>query len=173
MAKQLNILLGNMDVKPTQIVMDPMTGAMGYGIEYTYSVMERIRLTGIGGDKMLAGPMIVSPGQECAKIKEAEGRREGFPRVGRAGPPCGHVGTEHRDQLPLLRSRYPDPVQPPGGGGAEEYDHSVDGSRLGEDVKLMDGMSRITRRSSDRWYASSRSSNPAKANETRDAQSWH
>ena len=53
-AKQMNILLTNMDLKRGQIVMDPMTGAMGYGIEYTYSVMERIRLTGLGGDKMLA-----------------------------------------------------------------------------------------------------------------------
>jgi len=68
--KQMNILLTNMELPKEQIVMDPMTGASGYGIEYTYSVMERIRLTGINGDKMLAGPMIVSPGQECAKIKE-------------------------------------------------------------------------------------------------------
>ena len=82
MAKQLNILLGNMDVKPEQIVMDPMTGAMGYGIEYTYSVMERIRMTGLGGDKMLAGPMIVSPGQECAKIKELKASAADFPAWG-------------------------------------------------------------------------------------------
>ncbi len=82
MAKQLNILMGNMDVKPSQIVMDPMTGAMGYGIEYTYSVMERIRMTGIGGDKMLAGPMIVSPGQECAKIKEVKAAEKDFPAWG-------------------------------------------------------------------------------------------
>ncbi len=32
-----------MSVPIGQIVMDPMTGAMGYGLEYTYSVMERIR----------------------------------------------------------------------------------------------------------------------------------
>jgi len=54
-AKQLNILLTNMDVKTGQIVMDPMTGSVGYGIEYTYSVMERVRYTGITGDKMLCG----------------------------------------------------------------------------------------------------------------------
>ena len=48
--KQMNILLTNMDLKREQIVIDPLTGAMGYGIEYTYSVMERIRLTGLGGD---------------------------------------------------------------------------------------------------------------------------
>jgi acetyl-CoA decarbonylase/synthase complex subunit delta len=82
MAKQLNILLGNMDVKPSQIVMDPMTGALGYGVEYTYSVMERMRSTALGGDKMLAGPMIVSPGQECAKIKELKASEKDFPTWG-------------------------------------------------------------------------------------------
>ena len=81
-AKQMNILLTNMDVKPEQIVMDPMTGATGYGIEYTYSVMERIRLTALNGDKMLAGPMIVSPGQECAKIKESRAPEKDFPAWG-------------------------------------------------------------------------------------------
>jgi len=85
MAKQLNILLGNMDVKPHQIVMDPMTGAMGYGIEYTYSVMERIRLTALGGDRMLAGPMILAPGQECAKIKELKATAAEFPAWGDLG----------------------------------------------------------------------------------------
>ena len=77
--KQLNILLTNMDLKHEQIVMDPMTGAIGYGIEYTYSVMERIRLTGLGGDAMLASPMIVSPGQECAKIKELRATEKEMP----------------------------------------------------------------------------------------------
>jgi acetyl-CoA decarbonylase/synthase complex subunit delta len=81
-AKQLNILLTNMDVKKEQIVMDPMTGAAGYGIEYTYSVMERIRLTGLRGDKMLAGPMMVSPGQECHKIKEYKAPESDFPEWG-------------------------------------------------------------------------------------------
>ena len=81
-AKQLKILLTNMDVKPEQIVTDPMTGAMGYGIEYTYSVMERIRYTGIHGDKLLAGPMIVAPGQECAKVKEFKATEAEFPAWG-------------------------------------------------------------------------------------------
>lgn len=81
-AKQMNILLTNMELKQEQIVMDPMTGASGYGIEYTYSVMERIRLTGLNGDKMLAGPMIVSPGQECAKIKEFKAPESDFPEWG-------------------------------------------------------------------------------------------
>jgi acetyl-CoA synthase len=81
-AKQLNILLTNMDMKQEQIVMDPMTGALGYGIEYTYSVMERIRQTGLGGDKMLAGPMIGAPGQECLKVKEFKATEKDFPAWG-------------------------------------------------------------------------------------------
>ncbi|MDP3177151.1 MAG: acetyl-CoA decarbonylase/synthase complex subunit delta, partial [Spirochaetaceae bacterium] len=84
-AKQLNILLGNMDFKKEGIVMDPMTGAAGYGIEYSYSVMERIRLTALGGDAMLAGPLIVSPGAECAKIKEYRAEEKDFPAWGDLG----------------------------------------------------------------------------------------
>jgi acetyl-CoA decarbonylase/synthase complex subunit delta len=83
--KQLNILLTNMDMKLEQIVMDPMTGALGYGIEYTYSVMERIRQTGLGGDKMLAGPLIVAPGQECVKVKEFKAAEAEFAAWGDLG----------------------------------------------------------------------------------------
>ena len=81
-AKQLNILLGNMDINPGQIVMDCITGAMGYGIEYTYSVMERVRLTALNGDKQLAFPMIASPGPECAKTKELRAAESDFPAWG-------------------------------------------------------------------------------------------
>ncbi len=80
--KQLNILMGNMDIQPEQIIMDPMTGATGYGIEYTYSVMERIRQAGLGGDPMLALPMIATPGFECAKIKEVKASEDEFPDWG-------------------------------------------------------------------------------------------
>jgi acetyl-CoA decarbonylase/synthase complex subunit delta len=62
--------------------MDPLTSAVGYGIEYTYSVMERIRLTGLNGDKMLAGPMIVSPGVECIKAKEFKALESDYPNWG-------------------------------------------------------------------------------------------
>jgi acetyl-CoA synthase len=80
--KQMNILLGNMEIKPERIVMDPMTGSAGYGIEYTYSIMERIRLSALNGDKMLAGPMMVAPGQECSKIKESRAQEKDFPTWG-------------------------------------------------------------------------------------------
>jgi acetyl-CoA decarbonylase/synthase complex subunit delta len=71
MAKQLNILLTTMGIKPDKIVIDPMTGALGYGLEYSYSVMERIRLGGLGGDAMLAMPFVSAIGFETAKSKEA------------------------------------------------------------------------------------------------------
>ena len=80
--KQMNILLTNMDLPNDRIVMDPMTGAVGYGIEYTYSVMERICLTGLGGDAMLCAPMIVSTGQECVKVKEFRAPESAFPAWG-------------------------------------------------------------------------------------------
>ena len=80
--KQMNILLTNMGLKAEKIVMDPMTGAIGYGMEYTYSVMERIRMTGLGGDKMLCGPLIVSTGQECIKSKEFKADEQSFPLWG-------------------------------------------------------------------------------------------
>ncbi|MCL2759242.1 MAG: acetyl-CoA decarbonylase/synthase complex subunit alpha/beta [Treponema sp.] len=81
-SKQLNILLTNMGVAPDKIIIDPMTSSIGYGIEYTYSVMERIRLTGLGGDNMLLSPMIVSVGQECAKVKEFKAPESSFPDWG-------------------------------------------------------------------------------------------
>ncbi|MGA2508569.1 MAG: acetyl-CoA decarbonylase/synthase complex subunit delta, partial [Chitinispirillaceae bacterium] len=71
MAKQLNILVTTIGLKPEKIIMDPMTGGLGYGIEYTYSVMERIRLAALSGDPMLAMPMLVTTGFETAKAKEA------------------------------------------------------------------------------------------------------
>jgi len=71
LAKQLNILLTDMDFPRERIVMDPLTGALGYGLEYTYSIMERIRIDGLAGDGMLAFPMLVNAGYETALIKEA------------------------------------------------------------------------------------------------------
>jgi acetyl-CoA decarbonylase/synthase complex subunit delta len=82
MAKQLNILLGNMDLPRDRVVMDPLTGALGYGLEYTYSVMERIRLTALGGDAALAFPILAHVGQEAWKVKEAGAPEASFPAWG-------------------------------------------------------------------------------------------
>lgn len=52
--------------------MDPTTGALGYGIEYGFSVMERLRLAALQGDNMTQLPMIVTPGFEAWKTKESK-----------------------------------------------------------------------------------------------------
>ncbi len=72
LAKQLNILITDMGLPPDRILMDPTTGALGYGIEYGYSVMERLRLAALQGDAMTQLPMIVTPGYEAWKTKEAK-----------------------------------------------------------------------------------------------------
>ena len=82
LAKQLNILLTEMNFPPEKIVIDPLTGTLGYGLEYTYSIMERIRLAGLGGDKMLAFPMLINPGYESARVKEARAPQSDYPEWG-------------------------------------------------------------------------------------------
>jgi acetyl-CoA decarbonylase/synthase, CODH/ACS complex subunit delta len=71
LAKQLNILINDMGLPLDRIIMDPTTGALGYGIEYGYSVMERLRLSGLQGDVMTQSPMLVTPGFEAWKTKES------------------------------------------------------------------------------------------------------
>ena len=72
LSKQLNILVSDMGMPNDRIIMDPTTGALGYGIEYGYSVMERLRLAALQGDAMTQQPMIVTPGFEAWKTKEAK-----------------------------------------------------------------------------------------------------
>ncbi len=72
LSKQLNILISDMGMPKDRIIMDPTTGALGYGIEYGYSVMERLRLAALQGDAMTQSPMIVTPGFEAWKTKEAK-----------------------------------------------------------------------------------------------------
>ena len=81
-AKQLNILLSNMDFPADRVVMDPMASALGYGNEYSYSVMERLRLGALDGDAMLQMPMIVDGGWECLRAKEASAPEEEYPLWG-------------------------------------------------------------------------------------------
>jgi acetyl-CoA decarbonylase/synthase, CODH/ACS complex subunit delta len=72
LAKQLNILLENLGVKSDKIVIDPTTGGLGYGLEYSYSVMERIRMAALTQeDDKLQIPMINNVGNEVWKCKEA------------------------------------------------------------------------------------------------------
>lgn len=69
--KQLNILVSEMGLALDRVVADPTTGALGYGIEYTYSIIERWRLGALSGDRALAVPVICQVGQEAWRTKEA------------------------------------------------------------------------------------------------------
>lgn len=85
LAKQLNILLGNLGVPDEQIVVDPTTGGLGYGIEYTYSVMERDRMAALTQqDERLQFPILCNMAKEVWKTKEAKTPREEAPTLGDA-----------------------------------------------------------------------------------------
>jgi acetyl-CoA decarbonylase/synthase complex subunit delta len=78
-AKQVNILVSDMGFEAKKIVMDTTMTALGYGMEYVYSIMERSRLAAFMGDKMLSMPFILFVGEETWKVKESRvaGGRQG------------------------------------------------------------------------------------------------
>ena len=85
LAKQLNILLGNLGVKEQSILIDPTTGGLGYGLEYCYSVMERIRMAALTQeDEKLQLPMINNLAHEVWKSKEAKISESEAPGLGDA-----------------------------------------------------------------------------------------
>ncbi len=75
-AKQLNILISDMGLSLERIVVNPTIGALGYGLEYAYSIMERARLAGLSGDKTVASPFVCFVGYESWKAKEAKDDNE-------------------------------------------------------------------------------------------------
>ncbi len=83
LAKQLNILLGNLNVPDEKIIIDPSTGALGYGLEYCYSVMERIRMAAlIQEDERLQFPIISNLAREVWKTKEVKVPESEAPLLG-------------------------------------------------------------------------------------------
>lgn len=81
--KQLNILIAEMSTAmANRIIVDPTIAALGYGIEYSYSIMERARNGALQGDKMLAMPMIGNVGLEAWRAKEANSPTEDEPGWG-------------------------------------------------------------------------------------------
>lgn len=83
LAKQLNILLGNLGIPEDSLIIDPTSGPLGYGLEYTYSVMERIRQAALTQqDDKLQFPLICNFADDVWKCKEA--RESDDPRLGDA-----------------------------------------------------------------------------------------
>ena len=72
LAKEMNILTSDMGLSLDKILIDTDMGGLGYGLEYGYSIMEKIKLAAFAGDKMLNMPLIAFAGEEALKAKEAK-----------------------------------------------------------------------------------------------------
>lgn len=71
-----------MGMDTSDVIMYQVTGAVGYGVEYAYSILERTRLAALGGDKMLQMPMLSIVGSEAWRVKEAWQSEEDAPEWG-------------------------------------------------------------------------------------------
>lgn len=118
LAKQLNILLKEIGVQRDHIVIDPYTGALGYGFEYSFSAMERIRFSALKGDTDLAMPMICSAA-DTLTIKEvreagpeeqdaAAIRWEFYTCLAAAAAGAEIVCVRHPGTIPLIRAAFAD-----------------------------------------------------------------
>jgi len=83
LAKQLNILITQMGFDKSKLLTDPMCSALGYGLEYTYSVMERIRLAGLAqNDQTMQPPILGDVGIYVWKVKEVVAPEADLPEWG-------------------------------------------------------------------------------------------
>ncbi len=116
LAKQLNILLREIGVGHDHIVIDPYTGTLGYGFEYSYSAMERIRYSALKGDADLAMPMICSAIDTLTvkEVREAEpGAQddmavtwEFYTGIAAAVAGAEIICVRHPKTIPMLRSAF-------------------------------------------------------------------
>lgn len=86
LSKQLNILITQMGFDKERLITDPMCSALGYGLEYTYSVMERIRLAALTqNDATMQPPMVGDVGMYVWKVKETQAPESDLPQWGSLG----------------------------------------------------------------------------------------
>ncbi len=110
LAKQLNILISDMGLPADRILMDPTTGALGYGIEYGYSVMERLRLAALQGDVNDPVAHARHPRLRSLEDQRSEGRR-GRPRsLGRLARTRDQLGNAHRHGAARIRRGHHRPA---------------------------------------------------------------
>lgn len=83
LSKQLHILLKDVGVSLKDIVMHPTCGALGFGMVYIYTTIERGRLAGLSGDGLMQQPVIVNLGKEIGRVKEAVAPAEQVPEWGK------------------------------------------------------------------------------------------
>ena len=87
--KQVNILLQDADFDLKNVVGFQTTAALGYGLDYVYTILERARITGLQGDKLMPVPQLCDVGGETWRIKEAVADEDILPGWGaldRRGP---------------------------------------------------------------------------------------
>lgn len=72
LAKELNILSSDLGQPLDKILIDTDIGGLGYGLEYGYSIMEKVKLEGFNGDDYLNMPLISFVTEESLKTKEAK-----------------------------------------------------------------------------------------------------
>ena len=74
--KELNVKLSKF-FPVDRIVIDPLTSGLGYGMEYGFSLIERVKQIGIiTKDNMTMMPIITNIGAECWKTKQAKENKE-------------------------------------------------------------------------------------------------
>jgi len=72
LCKELNVKLAKFFPKE-RVVIDPLSAAIGYGIDYSFSIMERVKQVAvIHNDEMMKAPMVANIGKDCWKTKEAK-----------------------------------------------------------------------------------------------------
>jgi len=70
--KELNVKLLK-TVPRERIVIDPLSSALGYGMEYSFTIMERTKHIGVMfGDSTMQMPIIADLGSEAGKTKQAK-----------------------------------------------------------------------------------------------------
>ena len=85
LAKQLNVLISQMGVRPDGMVMNLGSAAAGYGFEYVASTIDRVKAAALAqNDNMLQMPIITPVGAEVWSVKEAIVSEDDFPEWGPA-----------------------------------------------------------------------------------------
>ncbi len=83
LAKQLNIMLKGLSIKPENIVMNIGTAAVGYGFEYVASTLDRVRLAALAqSDADLQMPIIAPVSTDTWSVKESSASEEDEPAWG-------------------------------------------------------------------------------------------
>ncbi len=83
LAKQLNVLLSQMGIKPESYVMNVGSAAAGYGYDYVASTLDRVKDAALAqNDVMLQMPIITPVSQEAWAVKESIVSEEDFPEWG-------------------------------------------------------------------------------------------